>query len=100
MTHNSNLLDPGIRGRTEMCKSKFRECSAHPKLESQEWLNIGHAEFNAWSFGLNATESSPSSLDYKVRRRTELRKDIAKFLDGLAKCLSECMDPSKFCLVP
>jgi hypothetical protein len=98
MDHNLDSIGSEIRDRTKICEERFNTCLAHPKLEKHQWLETGFAEFNLWSFGLNASYSGQSSLDYKVRRRADIREIITGLLDGLGESLQECLDPGKFIL--
>jgi hypothetical protein len=85
-----------IRERTKKCEMQFNKCLDHEQLGKNQWLVTGFAEFNLWSFGLNASHSGRSSLDYKVRQRPDLQEIIVDLLDGLDESLEECLNPGRF----
>ncbi|KAH8598652.1 hypothetical protein B0O99DRAFT_591887 [Bisporella sp. PMI_857] len=93
MAQISAFTSSEIHDRTKKCIEGFNECLAHEQLGKHQWLETGLAEFNLWSFGLNASHSGRSSLDYKVRQRPDLQDSITDLLDGLGESLKECLDP-------
>jgi hypothetical protein len=95
MAQNLDFTSSEIQERTNKCIERFNECLAHLELSKHQWLDTARAEFNLWSFGLNASHSGRSSLDYKVRQWPDLRDIITDLLDGLDESLEECLDPGK-----
>lgn len=100
MAKNLSPTDCEIRAKTVVCEERFNACLANPRLRAHQWLEIGYAEFNLWSFGLKASRSDRSSLDYKVRQRADLREIIVDLLDGLDESLTQCLDLGELGLIP
>lgn len=83
-----------IRDRTLNCIESFNKCSVNPALSKLGWVERCQADFNLWTYGLKATSTGKSSLDYRVREREDVRNVICDLLDGLAESLQSCLEAS------
>jgi hypothetical protein len=83
-----------IRGRTLNCIESFNKCSVNPALGKLGWVERCQADFNLWTYGLKATSTGKSSLDYRVRECEDVRNVICDLLDGLAESLQSCLEAS------
>ncbi|KAI9662762.1 MAG: hypothetical protein M1829_006157 [Trizodia sp. TS-e1964] len=72
------------------CKSVFADCIAKQALSEQAWIRSAQGDFNLWCAGINATRSNKSSLDYRLRRRVDVREAICNLLGGLDEALQKC----------
>lgn len=76
-----------IQRRTGACQGLFIDCLSDSYLSELEWLENRQGEFNLWAVSFKAASIGKSSLDYRVRRDTEIRDLICDLLDGLAEAL-------------
>ncbi|KAF2464373.1 uncharacterized protein BDR25DRAFT_96892 [Lindgomyces ingoldianus] len=84
----------GIRDRTLNCIESFNKCLVNPTLGKLGWVERCQADFNLWTYGLKATSTGKSSLDYRVREREDVRNVICDLLDGMAESLHRCLEAS------
>jgi hypothetical protein len=80
-----------IRDRSSKCVDLFHDCVSNPTLGNLSWVEHGQADFNLWVYGLSATSTGKSSLDYRVRQREDLSNMICDLLDGLEESLQDCL---------
>ena len=79
-----------IAERAEQCKVAFACCAASPALLGQAWIRSAQGDFNLWCASIKATSTSKSSLDYRLRRREDVREPICDLLQGLVVALKKC----------
>ncbi|RYP44076.1 hypothetical protein DL768_009421 [Monosporascus sp. mg162] len=77
--------------RTGACKDLFKKVSSIPDLDN-DWLEDRSADFNWWAYGLSASKTGRSSLDYRVKDRPDVQQVISNLLDSLSHALERCSD--------
>lgn len=60
------------------------------------WFELRRGEFNIWAYGLQALSSGKSSLDYRVRNRSDVGGIILALLGGLSEDLEDCIKNGKY----
>ena len=84
-----------IRDRARKCIDLFRDCVSSQLLGRLKWIGTGHADFNLWAWGLNATSTGKSSLDSRLSQRADVLGVICDLLDGLAETLRDSLIQGK-----
>lgn len=80
-----------IYGAAEACQRSFESCIEHPALEDlAAFFHSSYGEFNIWCFGIKATASGKSSLDYRLRNHVDAQEEICGLLLDLANSLRSC----------
>lgn len=88
--------DPAaIRDRSKTCQELFAQCQEYPSLSGGDWIDQLSAKFNWWSLGIGAEKQGHSSLDYRVRGRTDVRDVLVHLLDSLVISLKNCIEIGK-----
>jgi hypothetical protein len=82
--------DAEIYGIAMQCKGVFADCVANPALGEQAWIRSAQGDFNLWCAGIKATSTDKSSLDYRLRRKPDMREAICDLLRGLVEALRKC----------
>ncbi|ETS79010.1 hypothetical protein PFICI_08863 [Pestalotiopsis fici W106-1] len=80
-----------IRERAAACQQLFAQCLSLTHGEHMAWFEMRRGEFNIWAFGLQALSSGKSSLDYRVRNRSDVSGIIVALLGGLSEDLEDCI---------
>lgn len=80
-----------VREATLRCRDLFQKCEQLPKFAGGAWIEEQQADLNWWSHGLNATKTSHSSLDYRLRQRPDIRRVVLNHLECVSDALTECM---------
>lgn len=84
-----------IRQRTVTCQQLFTQCLSLEHFEPTSWFEMRRGEFNLWAYGLQALSAGKSSLDYRVRNRSDIGGILQALLGGLAEDLEDCLTIGK-----
>ena len=95
LPHTSEGLSASITGdicgAAEVCQRSFESCIENPALENlAAFFHSSYGEFNIWCFGIRATASGKSSLDYRLRNHVDAQEEIRGLLLDLAKSIMSC----------
>lgn len=93
MNIDSDKENP-IREATLQCRDLIQKCQELPEFAGGAWIEEQQADFNWWSHGLNATKTSHSSLDYRLRQRPDIQRVVLNHLDCISDALRECINMS------
>ncbi|USP74753.1 hypothetical protein yc1106_02027 [Curvularia clavata] len=72
------------------CKDVFARCVADPELGQHVWIRSAQGDFNLWCAGINVTRTDKSSLDYRLRTKTEVRDVVYGLVRALIGALERC----------
>ena len=80
-----------IRRSATACKELLDTCAENPILKQTVWIKTAQGSFNLWCSGIKATNVGKSSLDYRLRNRSDVRESICDLLGGLLESLEKCL---------
>ncbi|KAF4470198.1 kinesin [Fusarium albosuccineum] len=69
------------------CLLLFQALLNHPNFVDDDWVEDRAADFKWWLHGLKVLKTGRSSLDYRLRDRTDIQKIIRDLLNGLSLTL-------------
>ncbi|KAI9687323.1 MAG: hypothetical protein M1822_002366 [Bathelium mastoideum] len=88
----AGALEGDIQQRTRVCQELFR--TLVDNYSTDEGFQRCQADFNLWSWGIKASATGKSSLDYRVRDYPDTSDKICDYLEGLAELLGRHVCPS------
>lgn len=83
--------DDAVLQLTWECTSLFERCHSLPACLENEWLEERQIDFNWWVHCLKANKAGHSSLDFRLRKRPDIRSVILGLISGICNALDECL---------
>ncbi|KAI8951383.1 hypothetical protein F4801DRAFT_578590 [Xylaria longipes] len=79
---------------TNGCASLFAKCQSKKitALTQDDWVGGKLADFNLWAAGIIASTTGPSSLDYRVRDRPDVKLVLIGLLSTVKEAAERCLD--------